>query len=497
MGLSDFWELITGSKEETSGSDAVEPDDSEDPSKESTTEPETPTERRYLTVGLDWGTSATKVVIRDPYGPGSPTYLVDFGQYGAEENSHLLPSALSVSDQGRVLFGGNRDGTSVTELKVHLMRHPRESLPVAIDAQPRELAALYIAAVLRYARRWLMKKYADRYRGYKLVWEFNLGIPAATHDNEDVRALFKDLARVGWGMSRQDKMSVADARRAYGALARGEFESGIHEDLVSVIPEVAAQVAGYARSSLRRPGLHVLVDVGASTLDLAGFMLTEQEGEDRFGILEAGVYSLGAFQLERDRLPDLKALGRDVINADAYGEWADDMARRCRDPMRKVPSIRGYFPKVVRENIGWSDIKNIDRTFREDCYTTIRALIADLRNNRAPKGKRWKEGLPIFLAGGGRNVEVYRDALREVDHWREDYLTAAPFDIRELPSLEDLTAPGLDPAHEHRFSVAYGLSYPGDDIGEIKPPHEIPDLDLDSANQSLSATDYRDTKAWT
>lgn len=497
MALSDFWKLITGSKEETSGSDAEPKKDPESPSEESATEPEPPTERRYLTIGLDWGTSATKVVIRDPYGPGSPAYLVNFGRHGAEEDSHLLPSALSVNDEGRVLFGGNRDGTSVTELKVHLMQQQRASLPVTVDAEPRELAALYIAAVLRYARHWLMEKHGDRYRGYDLIWEFNLGIPAATHDDEDVRTLFRELAQVGWGISRQDGMKVLDARNAYDALAEGDFEPGIHEDLVSVIPEVAAQVAGYARSSLRRPGLHVLVDVGASTLDLAGFMLTEQEGEDRYGILAAGVYSLGAFELERERLPGLKALGRDIINPDVHEEWADDMAQRCQDPMRKVPPIRGYFPESVRDDIGWSDIEDIDSAFRQDCYTTIRALIADLRNDRAPRGRRWEEGLPIFLAGGGRDIEVYLDALEDVDHWRRDYLTAAPFDIRGLPSLEDLTAPNLDSAHEHRFSVAYGLSYPAGDIGEIKPPHEIPDLDLDSDNQSSDVTDYRDRRAWT
>lgn len=496
MALSDFWKLVMGNKGKNYGSDA-DSEDSEGPPEEPTAESEPSKERRYLTIGLDWGTSATKVVIRDPYGPGSPAYLVDFGQYGAEADSHLLPSALSVNDQGRVLFGANRDGVSVTELKVHLMQNPRESLPVSVDAQPRELAALYIAAVLRYSRQWLAKKYEGRYQEYELIWEFNLGIPAASHNDDDVRVLFRNLARVGWGVSRQERIRVVDARREYAALAQGEFEPGIHEDLVSVIPEVAAQVVGYARSSLRRPGLHVLVDVGASTLDLAGFMLSEQKGEDYFAILEAGVYPLGAFQLERDRLPDLKALGRDIIDPAVYGKWADRMARRCQDPMRKVPPIRKYFPEAARDDIHWSDAKEVDKTFLDDCYTAMRALVADLRKKRAPKGKRWEEGLPIFLAGGGRDVELYRDALREVDHWRDNHLTAAPFDIRELPSLEDLTAPELDPGREHRFSVAYGLSYPGDNIGEIKPPHEIPDLDLDSSNQSLNTTDYRDTKAWT
>lgn len=496
MGVSDFWDSFFGGSAEdapAASEGSFEPT-SEEPGRGE----EGTGQRRYLTIGVDWGTSTTKVVMRDPYGPGSPAYLVNFGSFGADASPYLLPSALSVDESGFVRLGRGQEGISIPEMKVHLLRNPTESLPVAFDAQPRELAALYIAGVLRYARQWLMENYGDRYRPYQIVWGFNLGIPAASHDNEGVRALYARLARVGWGLSEQESSRVRDARAAYRALAQGDFETRIHEDLVHVIPEIAAQVTGYAQSSLRRPGLHVLVDVGASTLDLGGFMLTEQEGEDRFSILQAGVYTLGAFQLERDRLPDLKALGRDVLDSGRYERWADEMARRCENPMRKVPSsIQEYFPADVRADIREADVKHFDTAFEEDCYTTIRALIADLRRDRAPKGKRWREGLPIFLAGGGKGVAVYREALEAVDHWRENYLTAAPFDIRDLPSLEDLIAADLDPGQEHRFSVAYGLSYPGDDIGEIKPPHEIPDLDLDSDTQSLDATDYRDTKAWT
>ena len=44
-----------------------------------------------------------------------------------------------------------------------------------------------------------------------------------------------------------------------------------------VLPEVAAATAGYALSTLRQEGVHLMVDVGASTVDVCGFLLYGQE----------------------------------------------------------------------------------------------------------------------------------------------------------------------------------------------------------------------------
>lgn len=500
MGLLDFWKSLFGGSEqpEEKTSEPVEEQESVPP--EAQTYPQEPKERRYFTVGFDWGTSCSKVVIRDPYGRESLAYLVNFGDLAANVSPYFLPSSFSVGQDDQIRLAKEGGSDTISALKVHLMQHPEEAISKASGARPEELAALYVAKTLRYSRRWFWQEYGDRYEQYRPVWGFNLGIPAASHDDEEVNALFDRIARVGWGLSQRKNPTISEARGSFRKLKRGTFDAGIHEDLVGVIPEVAAQVVGYARSSLRRTGLHILVDVGASTLDLAGFILTEDEGQDRYSILEAGVYPLGAFQLERQRLPEVKELGRTLLDSEVYEDWADGMAKRCHNPMRKVPSgVRRYFPETYRKDIRWSEIKHIDQDLENDCYRTTRTLVADLRKNRAPKGPMWQKGLPIFMAGGGKDVEVYRDALQKVNHWRDDFLRVAPFEVRPLPSLQNLEAPEVSSDMEHRFSVAYGLSYPADDIGEIRPPHEIPDLDLttDTKEGYLDTTDWRDTKAWT
>lgn len=62
-----------------------------------------------------------------------------------------------------------------------------------------------------------------------------------------------------------------------------------------LFPEFVAQVAVYARSPQRQDGLHLLVDCGAGTLDIATFNVGRQPGtnEDIYPILQSEVAPLG------------------------------------------------------------------------------------------------------------------------------------------------------------------------------------------------------------
>ena len=47
-----------------------------------------------------------------------------------------------------------------------------------------------------------------------------------------------------------------------------------------------------------------------------------------------------------------------------------------------------------------------------------------------------------------------------------------------IPKPENLKAEGLHPRDYHRLLVAYGLSFPYDDIGIIVPPSELGDIPM-------------------
>ncbi|MBC8425585.1 hypothetical protein H8E07_15835, partial [bacterium] len=106
------------------------------------------------------------------------------------------------------------------------------------------------------------------------------------------------MGRAAWHLSVTPGSVTLD--RAFTAL--GDPAGDVpHLFDFGVIPEVAAEVVGYARSDLRRPGLHFLVDAGAGTLDVAGFVLHEDQGENLYPILSASVRPHGSLALLRAR----------------------------------------------------------------------------------------------------------------------------------------------------------------------------------------------------
>ena len=62
-------------------------------------------------------------------------------------------------------------------------------------------------------------------------------------------------------------------------------------------PEFVAQISSYRQSPQRRRDLHLLVDVGAGTVDIVTFHVWEPEETDCYSILEAAVEKLGTHML--------------------------------------------------------------------------------------------------------------------------------------------------------------------------------------------------------
>jgi hypothetical protein len=235
------------------------------------------------------------------------------------------------------------------------------------------------------------------------------------------------------------------------------FNPGI---AIEVVPEVAAQAVGYARSTLRDPGLHLLVDVGASTFDVCGFVLHEREGQDRYELLTATVDRLGVLELHRERLRALRCLtGRDGGDRDTY------------DPLMPVgEALKDYHP-------GCSCMApDVDTEFCRRATGAVMRHLIDLKRRRDPLSRRWATGLPVFLCGGGSGMDLFRGLVNDADTRFRSTMMARGLLLRTLPKPEHLINTDVGEALFHRLSVAYGLSFDALNIGRISPPHETPDV---------------------
>ena len=98
---------------------------------------------------------------------------------------------------------------------------------------------------------------------------------------------------------------VAGFVLANGSMSSSQSDIASDPDLsgVEVFPEIAALVVGYARLRRRREGLHVMVNVGPSTIDVCGFGLRDHDGDDRYSLYTVLVERIGIRESHRQRMP--------------------------------------------------------------------------------------------------------------------------------------------------------------------------------------------------
>ena len=416
------------------------------------------TEPTDLVIGLDFGTLSTRCVVRSPtVGRGR---AVPVQWPGLPTHQHFLPAAVQQNEMGEFALTADwsaldRDGS----LKTDLMDNPD-------DVQVRARAAAYLGLTLREARGYLLDTQRHAYGQYRLRWAVHLGMPSTGYEDSDkVKTAFLRVGRAAWMLSRSSEAPTLDTARA--ALDGAENPAAVRADadltVVEVYPEIAALVVGYARSSVRRDGPHVMVDVGASTIDVCGFGLRDDDGDDEYLLYSPEVSRSGIRELHRRRLDAIK-------NADA--EHSPHMAALL-DPFSVVPPAgRLYLSTPVEPLCG--ELNRLDNDYVAGCANALMRVLMELRRQWDPNSHVWATGLPLFKAGGGAQHELIARVVREA-HWRFTAATYAKgIEERLLPTLQALVV-DEDSSRDlaGRLGVAYGLSFDNFEFGVITPEREI------------------------
>ena len=417
-----------------------------------------------IVIGFDFGSSCTKIVLQAPYIGGRWAHIIPFIKYGYPGNKNLLPTKIYCNSNGVFSLTETDETICFDRLKTELIKNSdspivEKEIHLHSDLTPKILVIAYMAIALQEIRQWFLSMQSNIFSNNKIRWHLNIGIPSAGYNDLNLKKLFKEVAQIAWLLSTMlGKINIKKIQKIIDPDITGgiHFNCDINAEDINVIPEVAAEVVGYARSPLRDEGLHVLIDIGARTLDIASFMLHKKDGEDKYSILTADLDELGATIFNYNRF---KALANELIQL---------AKKHNEDLITPIPtSITSYLQKFNTNE------RELIQEFYYKCKSLIAKTIRDLKQNRDPNSDRWKTGLPIFLCGGGKDIALYRQALNEHNIWLQQYTNIKELLIKEIPMPENLRAENLNRKDYHRFAVAYGLSFPSYDIGEIKPPQEI------------------------
>lgn len=394
-------------------------------------------------LGLDLGTSCSKVVIGDP-GWKNKSYAVAFGNAGGDISAWLHPTR----------FG------SEANLKMKLMNDPSSD-------KVRDLLACYVAEVIRRSRDWFDSNAPADYRRRELRWSLNLGFPDKSVTESPLKSAYLEIARVAVALAsapEQPSPELASRVRCH-ELAIDPF---IPRERVGIYPEIAAQLAGYVNSPQRQAGPLLLIDVGAGTLDVSTIILHSNHEQDVVSFHVCEVVPLGVLRLYEHRRNELERIvnGCTEYSLEHFQDGSRPVPERIQDLIRNPsPALRKAYAKVSAD-------------FAEKVITVAWCCLARFRacQRQAHAGgvfDPWGNNLRFFLTGGGGRSMFY-----------STHLADGPLEDRIVPNftmwhpersrrrarnegllLERLPVPGnLEnfPTTLHsdfdRLSVAYGLS---------------------------------------
>lgn len=449
-----------------------------------------------VTIGVDFGTATTKVVVRTYYEPEQPGFAVAFKQFAHASSPYLASTSMWISENLSLSLTPSENATLLTDFKYAMMQPTKKKLVGRggwADGKPFDAAivsAAYLALVLRHSRQWFLDEHRRSFSGRSIRWKVSLGLPSENYDNDSLCDQYLNVCGAAWLFSLcanpyqltdsdQKLASVSDLK---GRLTRVEdsgkpmveFAGDDHasDALIGLLPEVVAEVAGYANSYRRKNGLHLLIDIGASTVDICSFILHQKNGEDRYEMLTALVEPLGT-----SRAHDLRMRVVRTFNIVFSREVAKRQSYDAALPLPGRPD--DYLPnqQELVECLDLTQDKFLERdeqTVRE-CRAVIARVSEYTRLERDPRSEHWKTGLPLFVAGGGRDVAIYREAITRFSEQLRDQLGCPGFD--EISPMKPQELHGdFRPDFFPRLSVAWGLTFPIDDIGTIGRPSEIQNI---------------------
>lgn len=387
----------------------------------------------FAFIGLDFGTSSTKVIVQFPYEQDTPCYAIDAPPHcRSGGNQHLWQTVCWFGTDETLLAWPEADAKVIVSLKQSVVTGCERDNAVSSTGEAlaitRETATVgYLAHVIRYTRGWMYRNHEDLFRNRKPVWFVNVGLPAAYHDDPVISKVYRRIVAAALALANTDmQIRKSEIEAVLGQPEIGAAENDVKKGFelgIAVTPEVAAEIAGFSQSMGRKDELYVMVDVGAMTLDVCTFRLVGQKLQDRYSLLAAQVRPLGA---------------------DAFS-WFEAFGK----------TLEG---------------------FKNQCDLTLRLPIWLTRKTRDPHAKAFSinHTLPVFLAGGGAANPVHRSRVEALGPWLKQHVGNEGIIINELPVPPVLARQGLSDIS--RLAVAYGLSFPPNEHSIIVLPSEIEDL---------------------
>ena len=442
-----------------------------------------------LNLGIDFGTSFTKVCFRNAGTEQSE--VVNFGESTLE--SALIPSVVTVGSDGSLdLQADENCGVCRRNLKMKLVgaasmdgecRHWQE-VSLDDDFVIRALSSWFLAKVALKARDWIAGNRKELFTGRAVIWTANVGVPVDHCDSQDIR-VFDEVFRVAGKWAEQGRVpgDLRSTIERYNADVKATTETPTD---CHAWPELAAAVQSFVISREAREGIYLYFDIGGGTVDGVSFNLFAPDGEKSVNFYAGKVESLGISAIAGsfgDLARQIETLLLNHGTAEANGELSSsEPGKQLLAKRNEVQQIVGYVVTTAKKN----DRRDWEKPESQDFFGS--------RERLTVRDQSKMVRLPVFVGGGGANSKWYREAIASTHaDFKHEAIKVPPYGLLEVPYPSDLDMNGLPSESFHRFAIAYGLSVPFGEGPEVRLPSELEQIEQREP-RPLDVTPYSDSK---
>ncbi|ACB53668.1 hypothetical protein cce_4320 [Crocosphaera subtropica ATCC 51142] len=469
----------------------------------------------FLNLGIDFGTSFTKVVVRDTSIEHS--WLVTFCEKKTSLNEALVPTKIGICPDGTLIGGLTQSewDESVTSFAVAIdfikMRlanldlqeegqgHLSDSLQSfdQIDLNTSEnlenLCAYYLNKVIFKAQKWVKEDNPELVKNQNIEWSANVGVPVKYFDSKAITR-FKKVLRLAWLLGENSPQNIYNLQKRMNSL-RKELETlesqYTEEDLpipCFAFPEIGAGVYSYTVSRQADPGIYMFFDVGSGTIEGSAFRFFREEGQSSVEYYSGEVEPIGVNGLAKQiatHLPNSEnEITHDIIN---NSEWLlEEIYNLSATIARSAKQGEHIANKVFLPGPHWrvlvEEVQSCLEIMKDFPSQKLLHLILGQHlihkqvsdviltcKDKIPDELRNQPKLRIFLGGGGGQSEFYRDTI-EGTHtaFCQERCGIPSYNVQNVPFPSDFDMKGISKNNFHRFAIAYGLSIPDYQAPEVK-----------------------------
>jgi hypothetical protein len=409
--------------------------------------------RHFIVAGFDFGTSYTKVVLREQN--TEHAVVVRFNGYadgllpslvGFDGTSLLPPSGKNTCYQIpylKMLAAHVAAGTALSDAPVRLSQATLARAGANGRGFIRELLAFYFAHVIAGVRHFIST--ASSWRDFNFTTGntedhliFQMAVPTGLLASDGrAEQFFREALVLGHELS-----GYADPMLTKSIPASTWSEYVKRVDRLSsdtmrnryqwqclIYPEVAAAVQTIFRSRNARDGLYITMDVGAGTVDMNAFLRN------------TGQHLAAHADTPHNHLLDYYAASIEPLGV-----------HNLDDPYQAV--------KLTSAD-------DLCKNVKQAIWALYLRSLQFQPNHGTQEGHRVFDRATLLLFGGGALHWVYPQAFRQ------GLQEGGIYDpqIARLPTPDHLDYP--TETDVGRFFVAYGMSFPRFNLDEVRLPHEL------------------------